>query len=76
MSAEIRLAIEKHLAQPTNDEMAILDMTTRQAERDIAEITASMKKTVEALDNAFEEIERFRAKAAKATKRGRLEHAL
>jgi plasmid stability protein len=60
MSAEIRQAITLYLSEASPTELAVLDVATRQAEKDIAEMTASMQRTVALLDRTFAEIESIR----------------
>ena len=67
MSAEIRQAIALYLSDLSATELAVLDAATHQAERDIAEMTASMQRTIDMLDRTFAEIEAIRsAQEAKA----------
>lgn len=66
MSAEIRQAINLYLADVSPTELAVLDAATRRAEQDIADMTASMRRTIELLDQAFAQIDAIR-RAEEAT---------
>jgi plasmid stability protein len=60
MSSEIRQAITLYLSDVSPTELAVLDAATRQAEKDIGEMTASMQRTIALLDRTFAEIESIR----------------
>jgi hypothetical protein len=60
MSAEIRQAINLYLADIGPAELAVLDAATRKAQEDIAEMTSSMRRTIELLDRTFAEIDALR----------------
>jgi plasmid stability protein len=60
MSSEIRQAITMYLSDVSPTELAVLDAATRQAEKDIEEMTASMERTIALLDRTFAEIESIR----------------
>jgi hypothetical protein len=57
MSSEVRKAVDLYLSDLSPTEIAMLDIATKQAEKDILEINESMKRTIDNFDRAFDEIE-------------------